>query len=169
MTFWKIAMAVTLSLTGSLTGTRAIAADLWRAQADEGFTILFDGDRLGKAAGGVTTAVYYMDSQVAVRRFAELHVEFNCAARQVRVAKTLVYDSEFKLVPDTMPPVQDNWEKADDGATGKALTNFACGPRAEWPRLGRKLSEQDWQTVMKQRPLKQDAGDASAKSSEEPR
>ncbi len=87
MTFWKIAMAVTLSLTGSLTGTRAIAADLWRAQADEGFTILFDGDRLGKAAGGVTTAVYYMDSQVAVRRFAELHVEFNCAARQVRVAR----------------------------------------------------------------------------------
>ncbi|WP_034160608.1 hypothetical protein [Sphingomonas sp. ERG5] len=159
MTFLKIATALTLSLTA----TQAVAADLWRAPSDEGLTILFDGDQLGKA-GDLTTAVYYMAGPLAERRFAELHVEFNCAARQVRVT----YDSDFKATNDTMSPGRDKWEKADDGATGKALTNFACGPRDEWPRLGRKQSEQDWRAVMKQQPVKKDAGETSAQSSEAP-
>ncbi|QNA84938.1 hypothetical protein G4G27_13735 [Sphingomonas sp. So64.6b] len=163
MTFLKLAIAATLSLTA----TQAIAADLWSVQSEDGFTILFDGDQLGKA-GDLTSAVYYMDGMLAERRFAELHVEFNCAARQVRVTKALVYDSDFKVTPDAMPSDGDKWEKADDGATGKALTDFACGPRDEWPRLGRKQSEQDWRAVMKQQSVKKDAGKASTPSSEAP-
>ncbi len=162
MTLLKIATALTLSLTA----TQAVAADLWRAQSDEGPAILFDGDQLGKA-GDLTIAVYYMGGTLAAQHFAELHVEFNCAARQVRVTKTLVYDSDFKAAPDTMPSGSDKWEKADDGATGKALTDFACGPRDKWPLLGRKQSEQDWRAVMKQS-LKQNAGEASTPSSEAP-
>lgn len=163
MTSVKLAIAATLSLTA----TQAVAADLWRAQSADGLTILFDGDQLGKA-GDLTSAVYYMEGPLVAQRFAELHVEFNCSARQVRVTRTLVYDSDFKATPATIPPGNGTWEKADDGATGKALTDFACGPRGEWPRLGRKQSEQDWRAVMKQQPLKQDAGKASTPSGETP-
>lgn len=163
MTFLKLAIAATLSLTA----TQAIAADLWRAQSPDGLTILFDGDQLGKA-GDLTSAVYYMEGPLVAQRFAELHVEFNCAARQVRVTRTQVYDSDFKATPGTIPPGNDKWEKADDGATGKALTDFACGPRDEWPRLGRKQSEQDWRAVMKQQPVQLEVDEPSTPSSEAP-
>lgn len=163
MTFLKIAIAATLSLTG----TQAIAADLWRAPSEDGLIILFDGDQLGKA-GDLTSAVYYMDGTLGERRFAELHVEFNCAARQVRVTKTLVYDSAFKPTPDTMPRGGDKWEKADDGATGKVLTDFACSPRDNWPLLGRKQSEQDWRAAMKHQPVQLEVDEPSIPSSEAP-
>jgi hypothetical protein len=148
------AIKITAALVLSLAGAQAHAADLWLAPSTDGFTILIDGAQVGKEPGDLTKAVYYMNGLTDKQTFAELHVEFNCAARQVRVGKVQIYNAKFEPAPDLSPPKHDQWEKADDGETGKLLTNFACGPRADWPRLGVKLAEATWREAMTQQLLK---------------
>lgn len=139
-------------------GTQANAADFWRARSGEGLIILVDGDRTGKQAGDLVTAVFYMNGPPGMPMRAELQAEFKCAARQVRVTKTILYNAKFEPVPDLKPPGAQQWEEADAGGTGKVLTDFACRPRTQWPGLGDRLTETSWQEAMK-RQLPESGGD----------
>jgi hypothetical protein len=139
---------LTLLLGLTLIGTQAKAADFWRVPSDEKLVIIVDGDRTGKDAGEPMTAVFYVGDPSDDMMRAEIHAEFNCTSRQVRVTKGVAYNATFEPTPDMTLPGSDQWQDADDGATGKALTDFACHPRSDWPRLGDKLAETTWQEAM---------------------